>query len=70
MLYDALTSTLDQIIELGGRSSEYDLYGNKGGYARILDSKTKGTPCPECGTEIVKIQYLGGACYLCPSCQT
>jgi formamidopyrimidine-DNA glycosylase len=23
----------------------------------------------ECGGEIEKIQYLGGACYLCPNCQ-
>jgi formamidopyrimidine-DNA glycosylase len=70
LLYDALKRTLDSMIDLGGRNSEVDLYGNKGGYVRILDSKTKGTPCPECGTAIEKIQYLGGACYLCPTCQT
>ena len=69
-LYDAIKRTLNQMIDLGGRSSEVDLYGNKGGYVRILDSKTKGTPCPECGTTIEKIQYLGGACYFCPTCQT
>ena len=69
-LYDALKGTLNKMIELGGRSSEYDLYGSRGGYVRILDSKTKGKPCPACGTPIEKIQYLGGACYLCPSCQT
>ena len=70
VLYDAIDLTLNQIVDLGGRSSELDLYGSKGGYVRILDSKTKGTPCPECGTTIEKIQYLGGACYLCPACQT
>jgi formamidopyrimidine-DNA glycosylase len=69
-LYDALQGTLAQIVELGGRSSETDLYGKRGGYVRLMDSKTKDTPCPECGTLIVKIQYLGGACYLCPQCQT
>lgn len=69
-LYDAIRGTLTQMVELGGRDSERDLYGDKGRYVRILDSRTKGTPCPECGTTIVKIQYLGGACYLCPSCQT
>lgn len=69
-LYDALKGTLAQMIDLGGRSSEYDLYGNRGGYVRILDRETKGKPCPECGTPIEKIQYLGGACYLCPRCQT
>jgi formamidopyrimidine-DNA glycosylase len=69
-LYDALMSTLSQMVELGGRESERDLYGNRGRYARILDSKTKGTPCPQCGTHIEKGQYLGGAIYYCPICQT
>jgi formamidopyrimidine-DNA glycosylase len=68
-LYDAIRDTLTQMVALGGRESECDLYGNRGKYVRILDSKTKGKPCPECGTPIEKIQYLGGACYLCPSCQ-
>ncbi|MBN1579910.1 MAG: hypothetical protein JXA89_04355, partial [Anaerolineae bacterium] len=69
-LYDALGRTLKQMIDLGGRSSELDLYGHKGGYVRLLDNTTKDMPCPECGTPIEKIQYLGGACYLCPTCQT
>jgi len=70
VLFDALKRNIDEIIKLGGRSSEYDLYGNRGGYVRILDNKTKGTPCPRCSTPIEKISYLGGACYLCPTCQT
>jgi formamidopyrimidine-DNA glycosylase len=69
-LYRAIRETLNQMVVLGGRESECDLYGNRGGYVRILDSATTGQPCPECGTPIEKIQYLGGACYLCPSCQT
>ena len=69
-LYDAIKDTLTQMVALGGRESECDLYGNRGKYVRVLDSKSKGNPCPECGTPIEKIQYLGGACYLCPSCQT
>lgn len=70
VLYDAIKDTLNRMVVLGGRESECDLYGNRGGYVRILDSKTAGKPCPECGTPIEKIQYLGGACYLCPRCQT
>jgi formamidopyrimidine-DNA glycosylase len=69
-LYNALMGNLKKIIKLGGRNSEYDLYGNKGGYVRLMDSKTKGTPCPTCSTPIEKISYLGGSCYLCPTCQT
>ena len=69
-LYDAIVGTLSQMIELGGRESERDLYGNCGGYLRLLDTKTQGTPCLSCGTPIEKSQYLGGAIYYCPTCQT
>ena len=68
-LYDAIQSTVAKAIEAGGRYDEYDLYGNKGGYMRLMDSKTANTPCTNCGTDIQKISYLGGACYLCPNCQ-
>lgn len=69
-LYGAIRDTLQQAVELGGRDTERDLYNQRGGYKRMMDSKTRGQPCPECGTPIERIQYLGGACYLCPSCQT
>jgi formamidopyrimidine-DNA glycosylase len=69
-LYDALVGTLTQMVEQGGRYEERDLYGNRGGYVRLLNSKTKGTPCTVCGTTIEKAQYLGGAIYYCPTCQT
>jgi len=68
-LYDAIRGTIQEAIQLGGRDDERDLFNNKGYYKRILDSKAKGNPCPECETPIVKIQYLGGASYFCPSCQ-
>jgi formamidopyrimidine-DNA glycosylase len=68
-LYKAIRMTLKQAVELGGRDTERDLYNHRGGYQRILHSKMVGQPCPECGTPIVKIQYLGGAAYFCPSCQ-
>jgi formamidopyrimidine-DNA glycosylase len=68
-LYDATRETLQQMVALGGRDGEIDLYGQPGGYRRILSSETAGKPCPECGTPIEKIQYLGGASYFCPKCQ-
>jgi formamidopyrimidine-DNA glycosylase len=68
-LYDAITRTLNDMVDLGGRDEERDLYNKPGGYHRILHSKAVGRPCPECGTPIQKIQYLGGAAYFCPSCQ-
>ncbi len=68
-LYKAIRETLKQAVDLGGRDTERDLYNRRGEYRRILDSRSVGKPCPECGTPVEKIQYLGGACYLCPSCQ-
>ncbi|MBN1591761.1 MAG: endonuclease VIII [Candidatus Coatesbacteria bacterium] len=68
-LYRAITDTVSEIRERGGRYDEYDLFGNLGGYIRLMDKNASGKPCPECGTTIEKIQYLGGSCYLCPTCQ-
>jgi formamidopyrimidine-DNA glycosylase len=68
-LYQAIVNTVADVVDKGGRYDEYDLYGNPGGYVRIMDKNALGRPCPECGGEVVKIQYLGGACYLCPNCQ-
>jgi formamidopyrimidine-DNA glycosylase len=68
-LYDAIQVTITEIIEKGGRYDEFDLFGDRGGYVRLMDKNAVGQPCPECGTSIEKMQYLGGACYVCPSCQ-
>ena len=68
-LYAAIVDTVAEITENGGRYDEYDLHGNRGGYNRVMDKNALKRPCPECGGEIEKIQYLGGACYLCPNCQ-
>lgn len=68
-LHKAIRVTLSKAAELGGRSTEKDLYGRAGGYVPLMHSRTKGTLCPECGTAIKKISHLGGSCYLCPQCQ-
>jgi formamidopyrimidine-DNA glycosylase len=68
-LYRAIVDTVAEVIDKGGRYDEWDLYQKRGGYARLMDKNALGRPCPECGGEVEKIQYLGGACYLCPACQ-
>ena len=68
-LYDAIESTVREVIAGGGRNDEYDFFNHPGGYVRLMDSKTAGGPCPVCGTLIEKFQYLGGACYICSRCQ-
>jgi formamidopyrimidine-DNA glycosylase len=68
-LFHAIVDPVGEVIEEGGRYDEYDLHGNRGGYVRTMDRNAVGRPCPECGGDIEKIQYLGGACYLCLNCQ-
>jgi formamidopyrimidine-DNA glycosylase len=68
-LHQAIIETVEEVIKAGGRYDEYDLFGNQGSYLRIMDKNAIKKACPGCGGEVEKIQYLGGACYLCPSCQ-
>jgi formamidopyrimidine-DNA glycosylase len=68
-LYAAIQEIMAEAIKLGGRENEYDLFDRPGGYVRLMSNQTAGKPCPECGTMILKLSYLGGACYLCPNCQ-
>ncbi len=68
-LYAAIQDTMAEAIKLGGREDEHDLFDHPGGYSRLMGNQTVGKPCPNCGTTIEKISYLGGACYLCPNCQ-
>jgi formamidopyrimidine-DNA glycosylase len=68
-LYAETVATVRDVIEAGGRNDERDLFGNAGGYVRLMDAKAVGRPCSNCGTPIQKLQYLGGACYVCPTCQ-
>jgi formamidopyrimidine-DNA glycosylase len=68
-LYDSIRKTVAKAITQGGRNDEVNLFGEPGGYQRILDKNRLGNPCPACGTAVVKEQYLGGACYYCPKCQ-
>ncbi len=67
--YDALLETLQNMTAGGGRDTEKDLFGRKGRYHTLLCQRAAGKPCPYCGTEIGKANYLGGSIYFCPACQ-
>lgn len=69
ILFSNLKRTLGEMIRLGGRSTEKDLFGKPGGYQVVMFSKNKGKPCPFCGDEILKESYLGGSVYYCQVCQ-
>lgn len=68
-LLACVRSVLHEMIELGGRDTEIDLFGQPGGYKTVLSKKTVNSGCPQCHTEIIKEAYLGGSVYYCPTCQ-
>lgn len=68
-LYASVKATLKAMTDAGGRSTEKDLLGQPGGYLVVLCADAKGTPCPRCGSEILKEAFLGGSIYTCPKCQ-
>jgi formamidopyrimidine-DNA glycosylase len=68
-LLDSLKLTLTQMVAGGGRDTETDLHGKRGGYKTILSRKTVNKPCLVCGTIMKKEAYMGGTIYFCPTCQ-
>lgn len=68
-LFGSLKGTLKDMADGGGRDTETDFFGNKGGYRSILSKNTYNEPCPRCGGSIVKEAYMGGSVYYCTVCQ-
>ena len=68
-LYASLKSTLLDMTARGGRDTERDLFGCKGGYKTLLAAGTLNSPCPGCGGGLVREAYMGGNVYFCPVCQ-
>lgn len=70
-LCDAIRSVLNRSIQLGGLAYEKDFYGRYGRFTgdEFLVGYKTGSPCPECGTNIVKIKTGSTSSYICPSCQ-
>lgn len=68
-LFHSLKVTLNNMTDNGGRDTEKDLLGQNGRYKTILSKNTVNHPCPNCGNQVIKEAYLGGAIYYCPVCQ-
>lgn len=71
-LHDEIIAIMAEAIELGGTSVHtfVDANGNRGGFQthlRVYDRE--GTPCPVCGTTIVKIKVGQRGTHYCPHCQ-
>lgn len=68
-LFRSLKTTLAEMAERGGRDTEKDLFGRKGGYITQICKNTLGHICSRCGGMILKENYLGGTVYYCNGCQ-
>jgi formamidopyrimidine-DNA glycosylase len=69
-MFNAVKQTLNQMVELGGRDTEKDLFNKPGGYITKLSKNTLDRPCNICGSNLVRESYLGGNIYFCPGCQS
>lgn len=69
VLFRSVKETLQAMTDGGGRDTETDFFGRRGGYRCLLSKNTFGLPCPRCGGEIRKESYMGGTVYYCPECQ-
>lgn len=67
-VYEAMRMVLTAAADAGGRTSEHDLYGNKGRYLAQAERKRIGQDCPLCGGVLAKAS-VGGVTAFCPSCQ-
>ncbi len=67
-VYNAMRDVLSRACEAGGRTSEYDLYGQPGGYRAMSERKHIGEPCPLCGDPLQKVS-VGGIIAFCTRCQ-
>ena len=67
-IYHAMQSVLTNACEKGGRVSEFDLFGQRGGYIAMAERKHIGENCPVCGGILGKVT-VGGVTAFCPECQ-
>jgi len=68
-LLENIISVLNEMTQKGGRDTEKNIFGEKGGYKVSMSKNTMGHSCLKCGGEIVKETYLGGSIYYCTQCQ-
>ncbi len=68
-LHGCVKQVLTEMSEQGGRATEKDFFGQPGGHKTVMSRLTFGTPCPECGSIIRRLDYRGGTVYVCEGCQ-
>ena len=69
ILYESVCKIIRKMAAKGGRDTERDLFGQKGGYITQMSKNSLNEPCVRCGYEIHKANYMGGTIYFCEHCQ-
>ena len=71
-LFKGLRNVMNLSIEKGG-STDRNYLNAEGAKGQYLDHasvfRKENTPCPRCGTTIVKIRHVGRGTHFCPNCQ-
>jgi formamidopyrimidine-DNA glycosylase len=70
-LHAAIRKEFERSIRKGAAAYEVNLYGRPGGFSGkdLLVGYREGKPCPECGTQVIKLKTGSTSSFLCPSCQ-
>ena len=68
-LLESIGAVLAEMAAKGGRDTEKDLFGQKGGYQTKMSKNALAAGCPKCGGPVKKEAYLGGSVYTCAVCQ-
>lgn len=67
-IYESIINVLTLACEKGGRTTEFNLYKQKGSYKAMAERKNIGKDCPVCGNIMAK-NSTGGVTAFCPVCQ-
>lgn len=68
-LLESIRSVLAEMAAKGGRDTEKNIFGQKGGYQTRMSKNALAGGCPKCGGPVTKEAYLGGSVYYCAACQ-
>lgn len=69
LLYNVITSVIQERIKAGGKFQFMDLYGKRGSYIPAMGPNMKDKTCTVCDARVEKISLGGGQIYFCPKCQ-
>lgn len=70
-LYNSIKNYMEEVSNKGGLAYEKDFMGKSGMFYQedFRVGYKENCPCPQCGTDIMKIKTGSTSSYICPQCQ-